>query len=99
MAKDTRNKIASIHLNDETHQAMKRWSEITGLSMSKLAKNLLEEMQPVLAEMIKAYEDIESGKNSLNVLQNLMASGLEIAGNKLRQHEDIGNATDSGKGD
>ena len=45
-----RNKIA-VHLNDETHQVMKKWAEYQGTTMPKLAQALLEQMHPVLEQM------------------------------------------------
>lgn len=95
-----KNKIPAVYLNDETHKVMKKWSEYSGLTMPKLAQSLLEEMQPVLAEMVKAYEDIEAGKNKEQALMNIIAKGLSNAGEQLYEENEVeANATDNGKGD
>lgn len=102
MSSQKRNKIPAVYLNDGTHQAMKKWAAYQGLTMPQLAQHLLEEMQPVLEEMIKSYEDILSGQNALDVLQNLMASGLTIAGDKLKvdvKNQELTDVTVSRKSD
>lgn len=93
-----KNKIPAVYLNDETHHAMKEWAEISGITMPKLAQNLLEEMQPVLVEMITAFNKIKEGENQVTVLQNMVANGLTLAAERLRQ-EDSDNVTNSGKSD
>ena len=97
MSSQKRNKIPAVYLNDETHQAMKKWAEYQGITMPQLAQNLLQEMEPVLTDMIKAYEDILAGKNSQVVLQNMLAKGLSLASEKLHI-EEIEDDTDDGSG-
>ena len=79
-----RNKIA-VHLNDETHQAIKKWSEYQGTTMPKLAEALLEQMHPVLIQMIETYEAILEGQNKDEALRNMLAKGLELASEKLNE--------------
>lgn len=82
---DKGNRIASVYVDDDTHQAMLEWCEITGLSMSKLTRTVLEDMTPVFKDMIKAHEDIQKGKDAQKVLQNMLASGLQLASDRLRE--------------
>lgn len=79
-----RNKIA-VHLNDETHQAIKKWSEYQGTTMPKLAEALLEQMHPVLIQMIETYEAILEGQNKDEALRNMLAKGLELATERLQE--------------
>ncbi|WP_201530402.1 hypothetical protein [Psychrobacter sanguinis] len=79
-----RNKIA-VHLNDETHQAIKTWSEYQGTTMPKLAEALLEQMHPVLIQMIETYEAILEGQNKDEALRKMLAKGLELANEKLNE--------------
>jgi hypothetical protein len=49
-----------------------------------------------MQDMVQAFDDIKNGKNAQNVLQNLMASGLQKAADQLKieEEEDV---TDNGK--
>jgi len=86
-----RNKIA-VHLNDETHQAMKKWAGYQGTTMPKLAQSLLEDMEPLLKQLIETYEEIMSGGDKDKALNKLLAKGLTLAAEKLEGEED---ATDN----
>lgn len=85
--KDTRNKIPAIYLNDETHHAIKKWAEYQGTTMPKLAQALLEQMQPVLANMIEAYEAILDGKDKDKALTDMVAKGLMQASQALSEDD------------
>ena len=88
MANNTqKNKIASIHLNDETHQAIKKWAEYQGTTMPKLAQALLEDMQPILVQLIDTYEEIMAGNDREKALNKLLAKGLTLAAEKLTQED------------
>jgi hypothetical protein len=51
-----------------------------------------------MQDMVQAFDDIKNGKNAQNVLQNLMASGLQKAAGQLKI-EDEEDVTDNGSGD
>ena len=88
MANNTqKNKIASIHLNDETHQAIKKWAEYQGTTMPKLAQAFLEDMQPILVQLIDTYEEIMAGNDREKALNKLLAKGLTLAAEKLTQED------------
>ena len=88
MANNTqKNKIASIHLNDETHQAIKKWAEYQGTTMPKLAQALLEDMQPMLIQLIDTYEEIMAGNDREKALNKLLAKGLTLAAERLVQED------------
>lgn len=88
MANNTqKNKIASIHLNDETHQAIKKWAEYQGTTMPKLAQALLEDMQPILVQLIDTYEEIMAGNDREKALNRLLAKGLTLAAEKITQED------------
>lgn len=86
-----RNKI-TVHLNDETHQAIKKWSDYQVTTMPKLSQALLEDMQPLLQQLIETYEEIMSGKDKDKALNKLLAKGLTLAAEKLNEGND--DATD-----
>ena len=80
------NKI-TVHLNDETHSAIKKWAKYQGTTMPKLAQSLLEDMNPLLEQLIETYEEIMSGKDKEKALNKLMAKGLTLAAEKLTQDD------------
>lgn len=92
-----KNKIASINLNDETHQVMKKWAEYQGTTMPKLATALLEQMHPVLEQMIETYEQILEGKDQMKALNQLLMKGVDLANDQLTEEEN--NATDNRQSD
>ncbi len=92
-----RNKIA-VHLNDETHQAMKKWAGYQGTTMPKLAQSLLEEMQPMIVQLIETYEEIMAGNDKDKALNKLLAKGLTLAAEKLTDEEEE-DATDNRQSD
>lgn len=89
MANNTqKNKIANINLNDETHQAIKKWAQYQGTTMPKLAQVLLEDMEPILKQMIETYEEIIAGKDREKALNKLMARGFSLAAELLIEEYD-----------
>lgn len=60
--------------------------------MPKLAQALLEEMQPMLEQLIETYEEILAGNDKDKALNKLLAKGLTLAAEKLEGEED---ATDN----
>ena len=89
MANNTqKNKIANINLNDETHQAIKKWAQYQGTTMPKLAQVLLEDMEPILKQMIETYEEIIAGKDREKALNKLMARGFSLAAELLIEEDD-----------
>ena len=81
-AEKKQNKI-TVHLNDDTHRAIKKWAKYQGTTMPKLAQSLLEDMNPLLEQLIDTYEDIMSGKDKEKALNKLLAKGLTLAAEQL----------------
>ena len=55
--------------------------------MPKLAQSLLEDMNPLLEQLIETYEEIMSGKDKEKALNKLMAKGLTLAAERLTQDD------------
>ena len=72
---------------------MKKWSEYQGTTMPKLAQALLEDMEPLLKQLIETYEEIMSGNDKDKALNKLLAKGLTLAAEKLSEGEE--DATDN----
>ena len=80
------NKII-VHLNDDTHAAIKKWAKYQGTTMPKLAQSLLEDMNPLLEQLIETYEEIMSGEDKEKALNNFMAKGLTLAAERLKKDD------------
>lgn len=98
MSSQDRKKIANIYVNPETHATLKALAAHQETTLQGTAAHWLEEMQPVMQDMVQAFDDIKNGKNAHNVLQNLMAGGLQKAADnlKIQDEEDV---TDNRKSD
>ena len=90
----TRNKIQNLYLNDETHATLKALAAHQETTIQGTAAHWLEEIQPVMQEMVNAFDEIKSGKNTQNVLQNFMAKSLHLAADSLSTEEEE-DATDN----
>jgi hypothetical protein len=98
MTSQNRKKIANIYINPETHATLKALAAHQETTLQGTAAHWLEEMQPMMQEMVTAFDEIKSGKNAQNVLQNFMAKGLHMAADNLITEEEE-NVTDNGKSD
>ena len=100
MSSQERKKIANLYLNEETHATLKALAAHQDMTIQAVAVYWLEEIQPNMQEMVLAFEKIKAGKNMNVVLQNLMAKGLQMAGNDLMtDDEEQTDATDKRQGD
>ncbi len=98
MTSQDRKKIANIYVNPETHATLKALAAHQETTLQGTAAHWLEEIQPMMQQMVQAFDDIKNGKNAQNVLQNLMADGLKMAGENLKI-EDKEDVTDNRKSD
>lgn len=83
----TRHKIANIYLNEETHATLKALAAHQETTIQGTAAHWLEEIQPIMQEMVQAFDDIKSGQNTQNVLQNFIAKSLHMAADSLTTEE------------
>lgn len=96
MTSQDRKKIANIYLNEETHATLKALAAHQETTIQGTAAHWLEEIQPIMQEMVQAFDAIKSGQNTQNVLQNFMAKSLRMAADSLTTEENT-DATDNGK--
>ena len=94
MTSQDRKKIANIYLNEETHATLKALAAHQETTLQGTAAHWLEEIQPIMQEMVEAFDAIKSGQNTQNVLQNFMAKSLHMAADGLTTEEEA-NATDN----
>ena len=84
MANDTQKyKISNLYLNKETHATIKALAAHQESTIQVTAAHWLEEIQPVMQEMVEAFDKIKSGQNTQKVLHNFMAKTLHMAADSL----------------
>ena len=59
-----RNKVQNVYLNEETHATLKALAKHKEMTIQKTAAELLEEMQPVMQEIVNAFESIKKGQST-----------------------------------
>lgn len=94
MTSQDRKKIANIYLNEETHATLKALAAHQETTIQGTAAHWLEEIQPIMQEMVQAFDAIKSGQNTQNVLQNFIAKSLHMAADSLTKEEET-DATDN----
>lgn len=97
MSSQDRKKIANIYINPETHETLKALAAHQETTLQGTAAHWLEEMQPIMQEMVQAFDDIKSGKNTQRVLNNFMAKSLHLVADGLEEEEK--DVTDNRKSD
>lgn len=100
MSSKDRKKISYILVEPKTHATMKTLAALQEVSLQGLAAQWLDEVEPVMDEMVQAIIAIKSGKDANKVLQNLMGKGLQMAGDQLTDdNEEDEDVTDNGQSD
>ena len=82
-----RNKIQNVYLNEETHATLKALAKHKEMTIQKTAAELLEEMQPVMQEIVNAFDSIKKGENAQKALQAFMAKSLHMTADSLEKDE------------
>jgi hypothetical protein len=78
-----RNKVQNLYLNDKTHSTLKALAAHQESTIQATAAHWLEEIQPIMQEMVQAFDDIKGGENTQKVLQNFIAKSLHMAADSL----------------
>ena len=64
---------------------LKKVAEYQNIPVSTMVMGLLDAQRPVVEAMLKAFQDIEAGKDKQKILSELLASGLEAAAQEIRK--------------
>ncbi|WP_168399402.1 hypothetical protein [Acinetobacter indicus] len=64
---------------------LKKVAEYQNIPVSTMVMGLLDAQRPVVEAMLKAFQDIEAGKDKQKILSELLASGLEAAAQEMRK--------------
>ncbi len=87
MSYQDKKKIANIYLNPETHATLKALAVHQETTIQATAAHWLEEIQPVMQEMVEAFDKIKGGQNTQKVLHNFMAKTLHMAAESLETED------------
>ncbi|MBD0238350.1 hypothetical protein IAG08_20000, partial [Acinetobacter baumannii] len=64
---------------------LKKVADYQNIPVSTMVMGLLDAQRPVVEAMLKAFQDIEAGKDKQKILSELLASGLEAAAQEIRK--------------
>lgn len=64
---------------------LKKVADYQNIPVSTMVMGLLEAQRPVVEAMLKAFQDVEAGKDKHKILSELLASGLEAAAQEMRK--------------
>ena len=87
MSYQDKKKIANIYLNPETHATLKALSVHQETTIQATAAHWLEEIQPVMQEMVEAFDKIKGGQNTQEVLHSFVAKTLHMAAESLEKDD------------
>ena len=79
-----RKRIA-LSIRPEYHEKIVKLAEYQNRSITTVVNDLLNECESVVDVMLNAYSEIEKGVDKDKVLTNMLAEGLSIASEKLKQ--------------
>jgi len=80
----SRKRIA-LSVRPEYHEKLLKLAEYQDTTITSVVGELLNECESAVDLMLKAYEQIEQGVDQQKVLTNMLAEGLGIASEKLKQ--------------
>lgn len=64
---------------------LKKVADYQNIPVSTMVMGLLDAQRPVVEAMLKAFQDIEAGKDKQKILSELLATGLEAAAQEMRK--------------
>ena len=79
-----RKRIA-LSVRPEYHEKLIKLAHYQDRTITTVVNDLLNECESAVDLMLKAYEQIEQGVDQQKVLTNMLAEGLGIASEKLKQ--------------
>ena len=79
-----RKRIA-LSVRPEYHEKLHKLAEYQNTTITTVVGDLLNECESAVDLILKAYAEIEKGVDKNKVLTNMLADGLGIASEKLKQ--------------
>ena len=78
-------KRLALTISPDYLELLHKVSAYQNIPTSTFVMGLLEGQRPVVEAMLKAFQDIEAGKDKQKILSELLASGLEAAAQEMRK--------------
>ena len=78
-------KRIGLSVRTEYHEKLLKLAEYQNTTITTVVGELLNECESAVDLMLRAYEQIEKGVDQQKVLTNMLAEGLGIASEKLKQ--------------
>ena len=78
-------KRLALTISPDYLDLLKKVADYQKIPVSTMVMGLLEAQRPVVEAMLKAFQDIEAGKDKQKILSELLASGLEAAAQEIRK--------------
>ena len=77
-------KRIQLSISPELHEALNTLAHYQGRPTTTVIVDLLDECKPAVDLMIDAYKKLEQGVNKDDVLKGMIADGLNLASDKVR---------------
>lgn len=81
-----RKRIA-LSVPDDYHALLTDLAAYQNKTVTTVVTDFLEAGRPMAEAMLKAFQDLHAGKNQAEVLQNLLAEGLQAAANEMKRQD------------
>lgn len=78
-------KRLALTISPDYLELLKKVADYQNIPVSTMVMGLLDAQRPVVEAMLKAFQDIEAGKDKQKILSELLASGLEAAAQEIRK--------------
>ena len=78
-------KRLALTISPDYLELLKKVADYQNIPVSTMVMGLLDAQRPVVEAMLKAFQDIEAGKDKQKILSELLASGLEAAAQEMRK--------------
>ena len=78
-------KRLALTITPEYLDLLHKVSAYQNIPTSTFVMGLLEGQRPVVEALLKAFQDMEAGKDKQKILSELLASGLEAAAQEMRK--------------
>ena len=75
-----------IHLtiDPDYYDTLKELADYQGIPLATMVKGMVDKQKPIVHALLKAFMEIEQGKDEQQILSELMAVGFESVAKEIR---------------